>query len=169
MVIAMIVAMSENRVIGRDNQLPWHLPNDLKYFRATTMGKPVIMGRKTFESIGRPLPGRANIVVTRNPGWSADGVQVASDPEAALELAQDIALVDGVDEVMVIGGAELYTALLARADRLYITRVHAPVEGDAVFPPFEKMGWEEVSREDFRAESPNPYDYSFVVYQRVLK
>lgn len=165
-VVAMIVAMSENRVIGRNNQLPWYLPNDLKYFKAVTMGKPVIMGRKTFESIGRPLPGRANIVVTRNPDWSAEGVRVAHSPQAALQLARDIALVDGVKEVMVIGGAELYADLLPLADRLYITRVHARVEGDALFPQLNENEWRESAREDFLAEGPNPYDYSFVVCQR---
>lgn len=164
--LAMIVARAANGVIGRDNQLPWYLPNDLKYFKATTMGKPIIMGRKTFESIGKPLPGRANIVVTRNPEWTADGVKVVADPLAGVELARQVALLDGVDEVMVIGGEQLYTTMLAQSDRLYCTEVHAEVEGDAFFPVLDPGQWQELAREDFSAEGPNPYDYSFVVYQR---
>lgn len=164
--LAMIVAMASNGVIGRDNQLPWYLPNDLKYFKATTMGKPIIMGRKTFESIGKPLPGRTNIVVTRNPGWRAEGVKVVAEPQAAVELARQVALIDGVPEVMVIGGAQLYTALLPMADRLYCTLVHAEVEGDARFPDLDASQWQEVGRQDFQAEGPNPYAYSFVILQR---
>lgn len=164
--VAIIVAMAENRVIGRNNQLPWHLPNDLKYFKAISMGKPIVMGRKTYESIGRPLPGRANIVVTTNPYWQAEGVRIASSPDQALALASDIALVDGADEVMVIGGAQLYADLILRADRLYLTEVHAEVEGDAWFPVVDLNRWRVISRKNFAAEGPNPYGYSFVVYQR---
>lgn len=165
-VISLIVAMASNGVIGRNNQLPWYLPNDLKYFKAATMGKPIVMGRKTFESIGKPLPGRANIVVTTNKDFIADGVKVVHSPEQALRLGRDIAFVDGVDEVMVIGGAELYRELLPRAGRLYLTEVHAEVEGDAWFPELDRNQWQEQEREDFQAEGPNPYDYSFVVYHR---
>lgn len=164
--LALIVARAANGVIGRDNQLPWYLPNDLRYFKATTMGKPIIMGRKTFESIGKPLPGRANIVVTRNPKWSAEGVRVVDEPQAAVSLAREIALLDGVGEVMVIGGEQLYAALLPAAHRLYLTEVHAEVPGDARFPELDWSQWREIGREDFPAEGPNPYDYSFVVYQR---
>lgn len=164
--LALIVARAENGVIGRNNQLPWYLPNDLKYFKATTMGKPIIMGRKTYESIGKPLPGRANIVVTRNANWSADGVRVVADPGAGVELARQIALVDGVDEIMVIGGEQLYRALLPESERLYCTEVHAEVDGDAFFPSLEPAQWSELAREDFEAGGPNPYNYSFVVYQR---
>ncbi|MFA7555972.1 MAG: type 3 dihydrofolate reductase [Spongiibacteraceae bacterium] len=165
--IAMIVAMAENRVIGRNNQLPWYLPNDLKYFKATTMGKPVVMGRKTFESIGRPLPGRSNIVVTNNPGFIATGVEVVHSVEEAINLARSIALVDGVDEVMVIGGAQLYKEMLPKTSRLYFTQVHAEIEGDALFPELDNRQWREVSRENFQAVKPNPFDYSFVVFDRI--
>ncbi|MCP3906599.1 MAG: dihydrofolate reductase [Oceanicoccus sp.] len=162
--IAMIVAMAENRVIGRNNQLPWYLPNDLKYFKAVTMGKPIIMGRKTYESIGKPLPGRTNIVVTTQPSWTADGVRVAHSIDEALTLAQSVAIVEGADEVMIIGGAQLYTDMLDRVERLYLTLIHAEVEGDAHFPELDLSLWNPLSREDFAAEGPNPYDYSFAVY-----
>lgn len=164
--VAMIVAMAENRVIGRDNQLPWHLPGDLKYFKATTLGKPVIMGRLTFESIGRPLPGRTNIVVTRNPDWSAEGVRVVHSATEAVALARDIARAEGAAEVMVIGGAQLYAELLPTADRLYLTRVHAEVEGDACFPVLEPGQWRQLQCQEFAAEGANPYAYSLIVYQR---
>lgn len=163
--LAMIVAMASNGVIGRNNQLPWYLPNDLKYFKATTMGKPIIMGRKTFESIGKPLPGRTNIVVTRNPEWREEGVRVVQEPRAAVELARQVALIDGAAEVMVIGGAQLYAELLPQADRLYCTQVHAEVEGDACFPALDAGQWREVGRQDFPAEGANPYDYSFVILE----
>ena len=164
--IAMIVAMAENRVIGRDNQLPWYLPNDLKYFKAVTMGKPIIMGRKTYESIGKPLPGRTNIVVTTQQDFAAKGVKVAHSVEEALTLARSVAIVDGAEEVMIIGGAQLYTEMLGTVERLYLTQVHADVEGDARFPELDLSLWEVRSREDFASEGPNPYDYSFVVYGR---
>lgn len=165
-VIAMIVAMAENRVIGRNNQLPWYLPGDLKYFKMTTMGKPLIMGRKTYESIGKPLPGRANIVVTGNRNYAAEGVRVVHSVDEAIQLASSIAIVDGAKEVMVIGGAELYKELLPRTQRLYLTKIHASVDGDACFPSLNWGLWQELNREDFVAEGPNPYDYSFIVYQR---
>ena len=165
-VIAMIVAMAENRVIGRNNQLPWYLPGDLKYFKATTMGKPVIMGRKTYESIGKPLPGRANIVVTGNENYSADGVSVVHSIEEALQRAKSVAVADGAKEIMVIGGAELYKEFLPNIKRLYLTKIHASVDGDAYFPTLDWRQWQELGREDFDAEGPNPYNYSFIVYQR---
>lgn len=166
MKIAMIAAMAQNGVIGRDNQLPWHLPNDLKFFKASTMGKPIIMGRKTYESIGRPLPGRANIVVTRDVGYRSEGISVVSSIEEALKFATGIAERDGVAEVMVIGGSQLYEQLLPRADRLYITHVHAAVDGDTCFPEFDLGAWREEHREDYTATDSNPYDYSFVTYSR---
>ena len=165
-IVSMIVAMASNRVIGRNNQLPWYLPNDLKYFKAATMGKPIVMGRKTFESIGRPLPGRANIVVTSNPEFTAEGVKVVHSPEEAMRLGKDIAFVDGAKEVMVIGGSQLYQEMLPLAQRLYLTEVKAEVEGDALFPLVDWSGWQEQGREEFKAQAPNPYDYSFVVYNR---
>lgn len=164
--LAVIVAQAENRVIGVGNKLPWYLPEDLKYFKRVTLGKPIIMGRKTFESIGRPLPGRCNIVITRDTQWQAEGVVAVTGPQAAIEQAAAQAEVDGVDEALVIGGAEIYRQMLPLADRLYLTQVHAEVDGDAFFPPFDRAQWAELAREDFPAQGPNPYDYSFIVLQR---
>lgn len=146
--IALIVAMADNGVIGRDGGLPWRIPADLKYFKAKTMGKPVVMGRRTFDSIGRPLPGRPNIVVTRHGGDFPDGIDVAPDIDTALDIAQRSARDIGADEIMIIGGAALYEALLPRADRIYLTEVHEAVEGDTTFPAFDKNDWREVARED---------------------
>ncbi|KEA63442.1 Dihydrofolate reductase [Marinobacterium lacunae] len=167
--VAVIVAQAENRVIGSENRLPWHLPEDLRYFKQVTMGKPIIMGRKTFESIGRPLPGRCNIVITRDASWSAPGVVVVSSPEEAIERASAQAEIDGVDEAMVIGGAEIYRQMLPLSDRLYLTQVHADVEGDARFPEFDLAQWRELGREDFAASENNPYNYSFIVLQRAAQ
>lgn len=166
MKLALVWAMAQNRVIGRNNALPWHLPEDLKYFKRITMGKPIIMGRKTFESIGKPLPGRTNIVVTRNPDWHHDGVKVVSSLEAARELCESIAEIDGTEEAMVIGGAEIYRQALPLADRLYLTEVHAEVNGDTVFPDFDRSQWQETAREDFEAVGPNPYNYSFIILDK---
>lgn len=163
---SMIVAMAENRVIGINNKLPWYLPNDLKYFKQVTMGKPIIMGRKTFESIGKPLQGRANIVITRNKDWLVEGVKVAHSLEQAYALAEAIGEIDGQSELMIIGGDQIYQSSLSEVDRIYLTKVHANVEGDAWFPEVSWDQWNEVAREDFSAEGPNPYDYSFVVYDR---
>ena len=165
MKLSMIVAVAENGVIGRNNALPWYLPNDLKYFKQTTMGKPVIMGRKTYESIGKPLPGRTNIVITRQADYQPEGVKVVNSVEAARELAESVCLIDGQEEAMIMGGAEIYTLALPHTDRLYLTEVHADVEGDAFFPEYDKSLWQEVAREDVAAEGPNPYNYSFVVYE----
>ncbi len=165
MLLSLIVAAAENGVIGRNNALPWHLAEDLKHFKRLTMGKPILMGRKTFESIGRPLPGRTNIVITRNRDYQPDGVRVVDSLSAALDLAEAIALIDGADELMVIGGAQIYAEALPVAQRLYLTRVHAAVEGDAVLPQIDWSRWREVSRERCTAEPPNPYDYSFLVYE----
>lgn len=164
--LAIIVAAAENGVIGRDNALPWKLPEDMRHFRRVTMGKPIIMGRKTFESIGQALPGRTNIVITHNPAFRAEGAKMASSLEEALQLAEHTASVDGVEEVVVIGGSEIYRVALPLADRLYITEVHASVEGDAVLPPVEWGEWRELSREHHAAQASNPYDYSFVCYER---
>jgi dihydrofolate reductase len=162
----MIVATAQNRVIGRDNALPWYLPNDLKYFKQTTLGKPVIMGRKTYESIGKPLPGRTNIVITRQTDYLPEGVKVVHSVAEARDLAESVCLIDGQEEAMIMGGAEIYTLALPDADRLYLTEVHADVDGDAYFPEYDKTEWQEISREDFNAEGPNPYNYSFVVYDK---
>lgn len=164
--VGMIVAMASNGVIGRDNQLPWHLPNDLKYFKATTMGKPIVMGRKTYESIGRPLPGRPNIVISSDPTFQAEGVLPASTIDQALALGKQTARDIGVSELMIIGGSQVYKALLPAVDRLYLTEVHAEVEGDSYFPCLNFEQWQELERELFVAEGGNPFDYSFVIYQK---
>lgn len=166
MKLAIIVAQAKNRVIGINNKLPWHLPEDLRYFKQVTMAKPIIMGRNTFESIGRPLPGRTNIVISRQAGYAPDNVKVVSSLEAAVELAESICLINGNDEAMVIGGAQIYAQAMERADRLYLTEVDAEIEGDAWFPEFDRDNWQEVGREDFAAEGPNPYNYSFIVLDR---
>lgn len=158
--------MATNRVIGKDNGLIWHLPNDLKFFKTKTMGKPMIMGRNTFESIGKPLPGRTNIVVTRSQTYSPDGVVVTHSLDEALSLARNTAANDNVDEIMIIGGAQIYEQSLNMADRLYLTQVHATLEGDAFFPEFDINDWREIEREDFTASDKNPFDYSFIVFDR---
>lgn len=164
--VAIMVAAADNGVIGRDNALPWHLPGDLQYFKRVTLGKPVIMGRKTFDSMGRPLPGRTNIVISRNPAYQAMGAKVVPSLEEALVLAENVALIDGEEEVVVIGGADIYRLALPLVDRLYITEVHASIEGDTQFPPVDWDQWSESARERHEAEGPNPYDYSFVIYDR---
>lgn len=138
--VSLIVAMTPERVIGRDNGLPWHLSADLQHFKATTMGKPIVMGRNTYESIGRALPGRQNIVVTRNKTFSADGVTVAHSLDAAVRAAGD------VPEVMIIGGAELYTAAMPLADRLYLTHIQTSIPGDTFFPNVDWEQWRMVQR-----------------------
>lgn len=167
MKLSLIVAAAQNGVIGRNNQLPWHLPQDLKYFKATTLGKPIIMGRKTFESIGKPLPGRTNIVITRQQDWAAPGVLVAQNVEQALALGSDVRDENQqpVKEVMVIGGAEIYRHALAIADRVYLTRVHADVEGDAYFPELSDDMWKKVSETSGDAEASLPH--SFLVFERI--
>lgn len=167
MKLAIIVAQAQNRVIGINNNLPWHLPQDLRYFKQVTMGKPIIMGRKTFDSIGRPLPGRTNIVITRDASYQPDNVKVVNSLEAARDLAESICTIDGCDEAMVIGGAQIYEQALALSDRLYLTQVHAEVNGDAWFPEFNPGEWMEIGREDFSGEGHNPYDYSFIVLERI--
>ena len=164
--IAVIVAAAENGVIGSANGLPWHLPEDLRYFRRMTMGKPIVMGRRTFESIGRPLPGRTNIVISRNPAYAAAGVKVVESLDQALCLARERAREEEVPEVVVIGGAQIYRQALPCADRVYLTEVHASVAGDVLLPTVDWHEWREVSRESHRAGEENPYDYSFVVYER---
>ncbi|TQV70853.1 dihydrofolate reductase [Denitrobaculum tricleocarpae] len=165
--LAMIWAMSENRVIGRDNALPWRLSADLKYFKAVTMGKPVIMGRRTFESIGRPLPGRTNIIVTRQPDYRAEGIVVVNDVDAAIAEGRLAAEATGADEIMVIGGAEIYALMLNRAQRLYITEISGQFDGDAFFPEFDPEGWLETSREQHGSNEDGQPAHSFVVLNAV--
>jgi dihydrofolate reductase len=164
--LALVVAVAENGVIGRGNALPWRLPTDLQHFRRLTLGKPVVMGRNTFESIGRPLPGRSNIVISRRPDYAADGVQVVPDLDRALALAEDIALIDGVDELLVIGGEQVYRAALPRAQRLYLTQVHAEVDGDTFFPLPDPAEWIERSRERHPAGGSDSHAFSFVCLDR---
>ncbi len=165
--LALIVAMAENRVIGRDNGLPWRIPADLRHFKATTMGKPVIMGRKTFQSIGRPLSGRTNIVISRDPAFTADGAAVVRNIQAALDYADRSAARAGVDVVMVMGGAEISARALARGDRIYLTEVHRAVDGDVRFPEIDRDQWRESRREDRPAPTPDGPAYSFVGRDRV--
>lgn len=161
MKISIIVAMASNGVIGRDNELPWHLPADLQHFKRTTMGKPILMGRKTWESIGRPLPGRTNIVITRDAAYRAEGCVVVNSIDAALEAVGE------QDEVMVIGGAEFYRQVLPRTETIYLTRVHATISGDTRFPELSTDEWHEVERSDHAADNKNPHDYSFIRLERV--
>ncbi|MER0508773.1 type 3 dihydrofolate reductase [Aeromonas veronii] len=162
MKISMIAAMAHDRVIGKDNQMPWHLPADLAHFKRVTLGKPVLMGRKTFESIGRPLPGRRNLVISRNPGYQAEGIEVVGSVEAALALLAG----SSVEELMVIGGGHLYAEMLPSADFLYLTRIDLAVEGDTRFPAFDDGQWQRVDCESHPADEKNPHPYSFETWQR---
>jgi dihydrofolate reductase len=164
--IALIAAIAENGVIGRDNTLPWRLKSDLAHFRAVTMGKPVVMGRKTFLSIGKPLPGRTTIVVSRDRGFSAPGIVVAPNPEAALAAAQGDALRRGADGIFVVGGAELYAQAMPLADRLHITYVHRAVDGDTYFPAIDRSIWHETARDQHAAAAGDDCSFSFVIYER---
>jgi dihydrofolate reductase len=158
--ITLIVAVADSGVIGRDNALPWHLPEDLKRFKRLTLGKPIVMGRRTFESIGKPLPGRQNIVVTRDPNYRRDGVTVVHDVHGALRAA------GAAPEVMVIGGAELFRALLPRARRMHLTRVHGDIEGDVMWPALDDREWSVVEREAHAADERHEYAMTFEVWQR---
>ena len=163
--LSLIAALGENRVIGVDNSMPWHLPADFKYFKATTLGKPIIMGRKTWDSLGRPLPGRLNLVVSRQTGLQLEGAEVFASLDAAVARAQAWAVEQGVSEVMLIGGAQMYTQGLADADRLYLTRVGLSPDGDAWFPEFDQAQWTLVSNEPHAAEDGKPA-FSFEVWER---
>lgn len=160
MTLSFVVAMAQNRVIGRDNRLPWHLPADLRHFKRITLGKPVLMGRKTYESIGRPLPGRTNIVITRNTRYSAPGCRAVHSITEALDAA------DPAGEVMVIGGASLFEQILGRAERIYLTLVHADAQGDVRFPEIDPGEWQEVQREDHPADENNTLPYSFILLEK---
>ncbi|HQW19559.1 MAG TPA: dihydrofolate reductase [Rhodocyclaceae bacterium] len=158
--LVLIAALAKDRVIGIDNQMPWQLPEDLKRFKALTLGHPIIMGRKTWESLGRPLPGRSNIVVSRNPGYAAPGASVVHSLKEAIALAAG----SGAENVFVIGGAEIYRQALPLAWRLELTEIAADFPGDAYFPEFDTRAWLEISRE--RHHSTNGFDYAFVTYER---
>jgi len=160
MQISFIVAMDEQGVIGINGTLPWRLSADLKHFKAITMGKPIVMGRKTHESIGRPLPGRENIIITRQHSYKADGCTVFNDIDSVLAYCSD------KEEVMIMGGADLYGQLFPRASRIYLTQVNASVKGDACFPEFDRSDWEEVERREHQADANNEYPCSFLVLEK---
>lgn len=165
MKISLIAAMGRNSVIGKDGKIPWHLSADLKYFKKMTMGKPVIMGRKTFDSIGKPLPGRDIIAVTRDAEvYRPEGIRVAGSIDAALATASN----DEVDEVMVAGGAQIYEQTIARADHLFITRINANFEGDTYFPDFDPLEWTGAAAISHKADDKNPHDYDFLRFDRMI-
>lgn len=159
MKISMIAAMAKGRVIGKDNAMPWHLPADFAWFKQNTLGKPVIMGRKTYESIGRPLPGRRNIVISRDAHWSAEGVESTTSIDAALEM------VAGVEEAVIIGGGSIYEMCLPLADILYLTFIDADIDGDTRFPDWGNE-WSVASTEHYTSDEKNSYDMEFVVLER---
>jgi len=165
--IALVVAVADNGVIGRDGQLPWHVSSDLKFFRKTTFGKPVVMGRKTFQSIGKPLDGRPNIVVSRDPDFAPQGVYVFPNLDDALEIARALAADLGQDEIAVIGGAQIYAATMHHADRIYLTRIHASPEGDARFPDLPTETWQECSSEHHQPGPRDDHAFSIMVYERI--
>lgn len=160
MKIALIVAMSHHRVIGKDNGMPWHLPADLAHFKTTTMGKPVIMGRKTYLSIGRPLPGRLNVILTRDPEFNVEGATCVDSPESALATVSD------AEEVVIIGGQQIFAQFLPLADLLYLTVIDAELDGDTWFPEWQEDEWLEIQRETRAADDKNAYDMTFVTLQR---
>lgn len=158
----MIAAMADDRIIGLDNKMPWHLPADLQFFKRVTLGKPVIMGRKTYQSIGRPLPGRQNIVLTRDTTLNIEGVDCVQTLEQATQLAGD------VDEVMIIGGATIYEQYLEKADRLYLTFIDLKTKGDTKFPDFKAIAqWQEVQQEAHLKDDKNPHNYQFITLDRI--
>lgn len=165
MIISLIVAASTNNAIGKDNKLLWHLPNDMKFFKNTTWGMPVVMGRKTFEALaGEPLPGRFNFVITRNKAWDPgrDKVQIAPDLPSAIKMAADT----DCKETFVIGGGEIYRESMSIADRIYMTRVHANLDGDTFFPVIDEASWTMISHLDFPADEKHAYAYSFQLWER---
>ncbi|MCW8833479.1 MAG: type 3 dihydrofolate reductase [Colwellia sp.] len=166
--LSMIVATADNNIIGKDNDMPWHLPADLAYFKKVTLGKPIIMGRKTYESIGRPLPGRRNIVISRDESYQAQGIDTVTSVEQALAMFDGSNGSEAVDEIMVIGGGAIYQHCLPKADRLYVTHINAKIDGDTQFPQYDDGSWQKVSSEHRHSDEENAYDLDFCVYQRVL-
>lgn len=163
MTISLVVAAATNNVIGKDGKMPWHLPNDMKHFKNVTWGMPIVMGRKTFDSLGKALPGRKNIVITRQQGWKADNTVAVKNIEDALFVAHET----DANEVMVIGGGEIYKALFDKAQRIYLTRVEAEPEGDTFFPVLVQGQWHLVSQKNHEADEKNAYNYSFQVWERI--
>jgi dihydrofolate reductase len=162
MILSLLLAADENNVIGKDNRLPWHLPNDLKYFKNLTWGMPILMGRKTFESIGKPLPGRKNIVITRSQDWQKDGVEVVHSTEEAVAIAQE----SDIKEIFIIGGAEIFNSILPQANRVYLTRIHHQFEGDVFFPELNKNEWQLKNQKFCAADDKNAYPHAFQVWER---
>jgi dihydrofolate reductase len=160
--ISLLVAADENNVIGKDNKLPWHMPNDLKYFKNQTWGMPVLMGRKTFESIGKPLPGRKNIVITRNKEWQKEGILVVHSIDQAIEKANEMA----VKEIFVIGGAEIFSTAYKTASRIYLTRIHHKFDGDVFFPEVSAKEWTLVQNRYCAADEKNAYAHSFQLWEK---
>jgi dihydrofolate reductase len=159
-IVSLVVAMTRNDVIGRDNAMPWHLPDDLKHFKAVTMGKPMLMGRKTYQTIGKPLPGRTSLVMTRDPAWQAAGVIVVRSLDEALQRIGD------APDLAVVGGAEIFKLALPIADRIYLTRIHADIPGDTVFPPFDLSEWREAERVEHPADARHAYAMTFSTLER---
>ncbi len=162
MIVSLIVAVSSNNVIGKDDKLPWHLPNDLKYFKNTTWAMPIIMGRKTYESIGKPLPGRTNIIISRNSDWKADGVESVQSLDMAIEVAHKLQ----VKELFIIGGAEIFNTSLPLARKIYLTRIHEEIDGDVFFPKVNEEKWNLISNRDCESDDKNGYKHSFQVWER---
>lgn len=159
--IAMIAAMAKNNVIGKDNDMPWHLPDDLKFFKSKTLGKPVIMGRRTFESIGsRPLPNRPNVVISRNPDIQIEGAEVYTSIEQALSQFQ------GEDEVIIMGGGQLYREMLPKADRLYLTLIDAELDGDTFFPPWQELAWKTLESVKHGVDEKHAYAFEFITLDK---
>lgn len=163
MITSLVVAASTNNVIGKDNKLLWSLPNDMKFFKNSTWGMPVVMGRKTFESLGKALNGRTNIVITRQADFTAEGVKVVGSLDEAMLAAADA----DAKEIYVIGGGEIYKQALPIAHRVYITRVHTVIDGDTFFPELKSTDWKLLSRLDFKADAKHAFDYSFEVWERI--
>ncbi len=163
MTISLVVAAATNNAIGKDGKLPWHLPKDMKHFKNVTWGMPIVMGRKTFESLGRVLPGRKNIVITRQPGWKKEGAIAVKNLEDALFVARET----DAKEVMVIGGGEIYKSLFEKARRIYLTRVEAEPEADTFFPSLRPEEWHLMSQQNHEADEKNAYNYSFQVWERI--
>ncbi|PKI13104.1 type 3 dihydrofolate reductase [Colwellia sp. 12G3] len=168
-ILSMIVATADNNVIGKDNDMPWHLPADLAYFKKVTLGKPIIMGRKTFESIGRPLPGRRNIVISRDENYAAAGIDTVTSVEQALGLVSGSNGDEAVDEIMVIGGGAIYAHCLPKADRLYVTHIKAAIDGDTQFPNYDDGSWHKMSSEVRDSDENNVHQLDFCVYERKAK
>jgi len=161
--LSIIVAAARNNAIGKNNQLLWHMPADLKFFKETTLGHPVIMGRKTYESVGKPLPKRRNIVITRNQDFAPEGVEVCHSLDAALELLDD------TEENFIVGGSEIYKMSLPYCDKIYYTEIDASFEADTFFPSFNREDWHLVRREEHGSDEKNPYNYCFLTYERIKK